>query len=240
MLEKQHEQELRAQTSLQLGDEGTWISLAPSQKPSVAAAGLCLTHQRDLSGSPCPWVMVPGDSSSSLSPSPGKQTAQHSIPGWAQHLTPSAKRLLRMVGGGRRWGTSRAGAGRHPAHLSGSRAETRSSCLHPRTPVARCPALLQERTQEQVTSLPIAYTMLQGTPRSLGYGGTTQLRNASQEMWDCQHLWRNSGRASSPHPCASWGSWGHPGAPATTGTHPSHPPAMLGTPSCVSHLLPQH
>lgn len=109
------------------------------------------------------------------------ETAQHSTPGWDSAPEPLCRAQAgpdASCGGGRgapnslvprcgarqRHGTSQTGAGTDPAHLSGSRAETRSSCLRPHTPAARYPAHLQERTPEQVTSLPIAHTMLPGLP----------------------------------------------------------------------------
>lgn len=106
-------------------------------------------------------------------------------------------------------------------HLSGSRAEIWSSCPHPRTPVAQCPAHLQERAQEQVRNLP-----------SLGHTRGTQLCNASQEVWDCQHFWGISGKASSTPPGAS-GVWGTDPPPRPTGipgTNPCHPPSSAGDP----------
>lgn len=104
-------------------------------------------------------------------------------------------------------------------HLSGSTAEIWSSCPHPRTPEAQCPAHLQERAQEQVRN-----------PPSLGHTRGTQLCDASQEVWDCQHFWGISGKASSTHPGASgvWGAEPPPSPTGTPGTNPSHPQAVLG------------
>lgn len=140
----------------------------------------------------------------------------------------------------RRHGTNQTGTSRHPAHLSGSRAETRSSCLHPCTPAARCPAHLQERTQQQVTSCPPACPSptrrSQEPPQPGIQRGDTQLCNASQEVRDCQHLWGNLGK---PPPLALVppgvrGADPPPSPAGPTGVNPSHPPSHAQHPfPCV-------
>lgn len=80
--------------------------------------------------------------------SPSAQLMVGQMPLWVWEVVPSSSVPQCRVWW--RHGMNQSGAGRHPAHLSGSRAETQSSCLHPCTPVARCPAHLQERTKERL------------------------------------------------------------------------------------------
>lgn len=163
-------------------------------------------------------MMVPGRSPRPL---PGRQPTM-ACQAWTQHLSPphspcGAKHVLW------RWEVA------PDTHLSGSRAEIWSSCPHPCTPVAQCPAHLQERAQEQVRN-----------PPSLGHTRGTQLCNASQEVWDCQNFWGISGKASStpPVPLGSGGLTHHPAPQESLGqTHPS-PQAVLGT--LVPHRPPRH
>ena len=107
-----------------------------------------------------------------------------------------------------RHGTNWTRASRHPAHLSGSRAETWSSCLHPHTPVAQCPAHLQDRMQEQVTSLPIAHTLLPGTFPQPGTKGDHPALQCKQRGAGLSAPLGELGKASSTRPHASWGLWG--------------------------------
>lgn len=128
-----------------------------------------------------------------------------------------------------RHGTSWNGAGRHPAHLSGSRAETRSSCLHP---AARCPALLQERTQEQVTSLPITHTMVPGTPpQNLGHGGATSFAMQAKR-WGTGSTFGGTWGEPPPLALVPPGVHGADSPPSPIGTNPSH------LPSCAQHPFP--
>lgn len=134
------------------------------------------------------------------------QTAHHSLPGLDSAL--GAKHVLW------RWEVA------PDTHLSGSRAEIWSSCPHPRTPGAQCPAHLQERAQEQVRN-----------PPSLGHTRGTRLCNASQEVWGCQHF-GGSQRKPPPLTLGAPGAGGTdpppPSPRGTPGTNPSHPQAVLG------------
>lgn len=115
--------------------------------------------------SPCPRVMVPL--------SLAWQTAHHGLLGLDSAPEPphSPRRAKHVLW---RWEVA------PDTHLSGSRAEIWSSCPHPRTPVAQCPAHLQERAQEQVTSHPPACSSPTGCSQESPQPGTHEGHPASQ------------------------------------------------------------